>query len=30
MFLKVESLISWVFYQYLDNNPVGAWGLGIK
>ena len=30
MFLKVERLISWVFYQYLDNNPVGAWGIGIK
>jgi hypothetical protein len=30
MFLKVERLISWVFYQFIDNNPVGAWGIGIK
>ena len=30
MFLKVERLISWVFYQFIDNNPMGAWGIGIK
>ena len=30
MFLKVERLISWLFYQYIDNNLVGAWGIGIK
>ena len=30
MFLKVERLISWVFYQWIDNNPNGAWSIGIK
>ena len=30
MFLKVERLISWVFDQWIDNNPVGAWCIGIK
>ena len=30
MLLKVERLIGWVFYQFIDNNPMGAWGIGIK
>lgn len=30
MFLKVEKLISWLFYQWIDNNPAGAWSIGIK
>ena len=30
MFLKVEKLISWLFHQYIDNTPCGAWGFGIK
>ena len=30
MFLKVERLISRVICQFIDNNPVGAWGIGIK
>ena len=30
MFLKVERLISWVISQFIDNNPIGAWGIGIK
>ena len=30
MFLKVERLIRWVICQFFDNNPVGAWGIGIK
>ena len=30
MFLKVERLFVWLVYQFMDNNPVGAWGIGIK
>ena len=30
MFLKVERLISWLFYLYIDSKPCGAWGIGIK
>ena len=30
MFLKVERLIIWLFYQWIDNNPTGAWSIGIK
>ena len=30
MFLKVERLINWLFHHYIDNNQIGAWGIGIK
>ena len=30
MFLKVERLINWLFYQWIDNTSLGAWGIGIK
>ena len=30
MFLKVERLVNWLLCQWIDNNPVGAWGIGIK
>ena len=30
MFLKVERLVSWLLCQWIDSNPVGAWGIGIK
>jgi hypothetical protein len=30
MFLKVERLINWLFYQFIDNNPTGVWAIGIK
>ena len=30
MYLKVKRLIHWLLYQFIDSNPMGAWGIGIK